>query len=56
MRPTFAEIQLIVSTAMLLPALLVLIVYSVKRRGSDDPEQWNPARYPERDWWEEEVT
>lgn len=54
MKPTFEEIQLIVSTAMLLPALLALIVFALRRHPIDEGEQWSPVNYPERDWWTEE--
>lgn len=49
---TLEELMTIVSTAMLLPAMVTLVVLALKHHFTfHDPEQWSPTRFPERDWW-----
>lgn len=54
MKITFEEAQVIFTTVLLLPAMVALIVFTWRRSSADSPEQWNPRRIAERDWWSQE--
>lgn len=51
MSVTFEEVMAIVSTLLLLPAMVVLIGYAA-RHPTFGGEHWDPRRCPERDWWD----
>jgi hypothetical protein len=56
MRITFEETQVLVATALLLPAFSVLIYHGLKRRLEEDPaDRWDPRLTPEHDWWSKEA-
>lgn len=56
MRLTFEELQVVVSTALLLPALIALILYAVGHRPEEHGDDgWDPRAMPERDWWSKEA-
>jgi hypothetical protein len=50
---TFEESMLIISTVLLLPAIVGLIAF-VARNPTFGGEHWNPIDFPERNWWDEE--
>lgn len=51
---TFEEAQALVSTLLLLPAMLALIVFALRGGSGESGEHWTPTRFPERDWWSED--
>lgn len=52
---TFEQLQALVSTVMLLPAMVVLVVYAIWGRLTGPEDGWSPERFPEHDWWNEEA-